>query len=127
MTNPSLPPDQRTITTTDVTGSKLEPIPGMEVCDFCTGTPNVARYPCGLVVFEAPTGTHVSSDPWGACAECHALIEADDRDGLARRSLRAFTAENPHADREAVHAVATMLADVQGRFFAARLGDAQPL
>jgi hypothetical protein len=46
----SLPPEQRTITTQDVLGSKIEAIPGMGVCDFCTDIPVTFRYPCGLVV-----------------------------------------------------------------------------
>lgn len=127
MTQPSLPHEQRTMTTADPLGAKIEAIPGMEVCDFCTGTPTIVRYPCGLVVFETPLGTHTSSDPWGACAECAALIEANDREPLVIRALQAFVAEHGAQPVDVMRDIAAMLTAVQGRFFAARLGDAQPL
>jgi hypothetical protein len=123
----SLPPEQRTITTQDVLGSKIEAIPGMGVCDFCTDIPVTFRYPCGLVVYETPVGTHVSSDPWGACSDCHALIEANDRNGLVERSLQTFVARDGEPPAEDRALIVAMLRDVQASFFAARLGDAQPL
>jgi hypothetical protein len=43
----SLPPDQRTITTPVEDGVLREPIPGMEVCDFCAATPVEFAFPCG--------------------------------------------------------------------------------
>jgi hypothetical protein len=117
----SLPPEQRTMITTDPLGSRVEPIPGMGVCDFCTDIPVVAAYPCGLVIVETPIGTHVTSDPWGACAECRALIEADDRAGLARRSLDNFAADDGPAPAQ----VARTVVEIQRGFFDNRLGDAQ--
>lgn len=116
----SLPPDQRTMLTPDVLGTKLEPIPGMGVCDFCTEIPVRWAYPCGLVVVETPIGTHASSDPWGACDPCHELIEAGDQEGLVQRALANFDGPVPAE-------LAAMFHEVQAAFFAARLGDARPL
>jgi hypothetical protein len=123
----SLPPEQRTIVTEDILGSKIEAIPGMGVCDFCTDIPVVVAYPCGLVVVETPIGTHASSDPWGACADCHAMIEANDRDGLVQRSSANFAREQGATSAEDLAFIARMIRDVQAGFFAARLGDPQPL
>lgn len=119
----SLPPEQRTMVTQDVLGSKIEAIPGMGVCDFCTTTPVAWSYPCGLVILETPVGTHVSNDPWGACTECHDLIEAGDRPGLAERSGTAFLLEHGELPPEIV----TLLIEVQASFFAKRLGDPEPV
>jgi hypothetical protein len=123
----SLPPDQRTMTTQDVIGTKIEAIPGMGVCDFCTAVPIEVRYPCGLVVVELPGGAHASSDPWAACADCHALIEAGDRDGLAQRALLAFIAQEGVPPADVMAQIAPMFREVQDAFFASRLGDAQPV
>jgi hypothetical protein len=105
----SLPPEQRTMTTPVQGGHLREPIPGMEVCDFCSETPVAWAYPCGLVEF----GPTVTRDPWAACSTCYALIEANDRDGLARRARE--TADLP------VEALPVM-AGLHARFFAAVLG-----
>lgn len=125
----SLPPEQRTMTTQDPFGAKIEAIPGMGVCDFCTATPIAFRFPCGLVVVdvvELPV-THMSSDPWAACAECHAAIEADDREGLAQRAFLGFVAQEGEPPAAVKAQLLAMFREVQGAFFAARLGDAQPL
>lgn len=73
---------------------------GDVVCDFCSHPEVVKLYsiaPGGVVfalysVFEDDSEhseTHGDSDGlWGACAECHKLISADDWDELAVRSVR---------------------------------------
>lgn len=123
MTQYGLPADDRTITTAE----GQEPIPGMEVCDFCTCTPVVVGYPCGLVMFETPDGIHASDTPWAACELCQPLIEADDRDALVQRALGGFTAEFGEAP-EALCAVArVMLRDAHDQFFANRQGEPFPV
>lgn len=123
----SLPPDQRTMTTDDGTGTKIEAIPGMAVCDFCAATPVAFAYPCGLVLIASELGTHATSDPWSACLECHALIEADDRDALVQRALSNFLVEAGEQPAPAVEAITAMLAATQRSFFDARLGAARPV
>lgn len=124
----SLPPDQRTMVTPDEYGSKIEPIPGMAVCDFCTATPIVARFPCTTVLMvETPAGTHVSSDPWAACAECLKLVAANDRDGLLERALHNLAQSEGPLPAELIAELRPMFAETQRRFFAGRIGDAQPL
>jgi hypothetical protein len=105
----SLPPDQRTITTPVEDGVLREPIPGMEVCDFCAATPVEFAYPCGPISL----GPNVTSDAWAACTSCHAMIETNDRDQLAHRAL-----VSGGLPPEAL----PLLTELHRRFFAARLG-----
>lgn len=59
-------------------------------CDFCSSADVRWEYPAAdFVVFDLPV-RQGSKDGWAACEECHLLIEADDRTGLADRSLAAF-------------------------------------
>jgi hypothetical protein len=111
MSHPSVPPEQRTMLTPTAAGDLArEPIPGMEVCDFCSETPVAWAYPCGLVVL----GPNVTSDPWAACQECHDLIEAGDADQLARRAAR---------NSDAPITLLPVFAELHRRFFAARQGE----
>src|ERR1051325_11259977 len=67
---------------------------GEPICDFCAGKPVTWRYPCAshdnatfpAEIFGVPVTTGSISD-WAACDACHALIESNDRDALAQRSL----------------------------------------
>lgn len=93
------------------------------ICDFCSEQPVKWRYPArdvrpieavsipGLLV-------QTSVGDWAACDKCHALIEADDRDGLAWRTL----ATGPIiTDPELV---LSMTKGLQAAFFDARTGPA---
>jgi hypothetical protein len=63
---------------------------------------------------------------WAACDPCHLLIEADDRSGLAQRSLDELILKHP----EAIAAGTVLyndLAAVHQRFFAHRSGRAVPI
>lgn len=55
-------------------------------CDFCSSPTPSWRYPAES--FHDLFGSR-SVEDWLACEECHALIAAGDRIGLARRSLSA--------------------------------------
>jgi hypothetical protein len=120
MTQYGLPADQRTMTTVD----GIEPIPGMEVCDFCTSTPVVAGYPCGLVVIETPAGIQASRTPWAACELCAPLIDAGDRDGLVERALGGFIVENGELPEGMCAPLRAILRDAHAQFFANREGEA---
>ncbi len=58
----------------------------MMICDFCSGLPVVAAYPCRDFALDGlPIG---SQGAWAACAECARLIDGDQRDALAWRTWR---------------------------------------
>lgn len=70
------------------------------ICDFCSGTPIEWSYPTQTFVnaqpaapsdmmlyYRAATVNNISEGDWAACAPCHKIIEADDRDGLVARSV----------------------------------------
>lgn len=62
-------------------------------CDFCSNRPVAMRYPAAsATMMHAPGFTVVSDGDWAACATCAALVEADDREGLAVRTLRLLYA-----------------------------------
>lgn len=58
----------------------------MVICDFCSSGRPAWRYPAES--FTDMFGSRSVSD-WVACEECHLLIAAGARKGLARRSLDA--------------------------------------
>lgn len=68
-------------------------LPLVLVCDFCsipTGDNAVWSYPAEDFHYSfqiAGAAPQASKGDWAACEECHALIEDDDRTGLAARSV----------------------------------------
>ena len=56
------------------------------ICDFCSSPAPAWRYPA--VSFNDSFGGR-SVEDWLACEACHLLIVLGDRDGVARRSMRA--------------------------------------
>jgi hypothetical protein len=76
----------------DAEARHLAPVlePQDSTCDFCGVRSPRWRYPCADFVLGAVVRSgravlpaSASAGPWNACAGCHALIEADDREGLA--------------------------------------------
>lgn len=123
MTEPSLPFDERAFVTVGEDGDgRVEAIPGMGVCDFCTGVPIVASFPCAAVMIATADVTHVSRDPWGACQECHDLIDADDRHGLLDRSAASLEAANGPFDEGTRVFMRNTLEGIQEQFFMGRIG-----
>jgi len=123
MTQFGLPAEERTMSV----DGRIEPIPGMGVCDFCTCTPVIAAFPCGTVMIETPLGAHATNDPWGACEYCYALIEADDHQGLLERSLGSVIVhegEMPEGERVFFRATIGALHEA---FFSARNGEPELL
>ena len=92
------------------------------ICDLCS-SPNVKwKYPCPTFTsgISTPDLASTSFGEWAACDECHALIERNDRVGLAVRSADALIAKHsallPH--------YADLMADLmklQGEFMNNRL------
>lgn len=66
------------------------------ICDFCS-EPNVAwSYPARNFIGLAVANVMAESiGAWAACPECHALIEAGDREGLAQRSAALLIVKQP--------------------------------
>jgi hypothetical protein len=96
-------------------------------CDFCSVPGPVWRYPAqSFVAYRASNLAGESVGDWAACDLCHVLIEADDRSGLAQRSLDELILKHP----EAVAAAAVLyedLAVLHQQFFAHRSGTAVPI
>lgn len=71
------------------------------VCDFCsmpTGDGAVWTYPAEDFFYSfqiEDSKPMASKGGWGACEECHALIEADDYEQLAVRSTASSLELNP--------------------------------
>jgi hypothetical protein len=56
------------------------------ICDFCGSASPAWEYPCeSFTVPGIPPGK--STGGWIACDDCHAVIEKNDREALARRGL----------------------------------------
>jgi hypothetical protein len=96
-------------------------------CDFCSMPGPAWRYPAGsFIAYCAPNVAGESVGDWAACEMCHVLIEADDRRGLAQRSLDELILKHP----EAILAAAVLyeeLAELHQEFFAHRSGTAVPI
>jgi hypothetical protein len=87
-------------------------------CDFCSGVPVVACYLSpDHVLEEAPGVQRISTEGWAACADCDALLQADDREAVIDRATDRLRATNPRwralTRADARSAIATM----QQRFF----------
>jgi hypothetical protein len=97
------------------------------VCDFCSvnADSKVWSYPTPdfLYTLQMPEfGLHASKGDWAACEECHALIEADDRVGLATRTVLMDIEREPESAELAVKMGGIYLS-VQGDFFSHRQGE----
>jgi len=96
-------------------------------CDFCSVPGPEWRYPArSFVAYCVPNVAGESVGDWAACDQCHALIETDDRRGLAQRSLDELILKHP----EACGAAAVLyenLTELHQQFFANRNGAAVPI
>jgi len=73
------------------------------ICDFCSDP--VVSWSYDVEEFRVEGAEWGSIEGWAACDACHELIEADDRKGLATRSLREFFKKHPEVpDRPDVRA-----------------------
>lgn len=103
--------------------SRFEPM-----CDFCSQRgPLPWSYPCDVVdlrEMDNPVMTH-SADDWAACEDCHALIEADDIEGLISLMLNRVLADS--IEEMSVNQLANARRQLRrhlARFSAARTGPA---
>ena len=96
-------------------------------CDFCSVPGPEWRFPArSFVAYCAPNVAGESVGDWAACAQCHALIETDDRRGLAQRSLDQLVLKHPEASVVAA-VLYEELAELHEQFFAHRSGMAVPM
>lgn len=104
-------------------------------CDFCTSLDVRWTYPCEDFTIErtfSATGVYADlrqetqkikltsslTGGWAACDTCHALIEANDREGLLKRS-----AELDPTKRMSLHTKKELIAPLHTEFFAHRTGE----
>lgn len=94
------------------------------VCDFCSTPKVIWCYPAEdftAYTFGNLIGQSVGG--WAACQDCWALIEADDRRGLAERSTALLIDTNPEMAEARSELIAKM-STLHGIFFANRTGAA---
>lgn len=105
------------------------------ICDFCCGDPEEFpirwSYPVGFMPINLGGVMTRSDDDWGACAECHALIEQLPRSRaalLARIVTVQFDTYAPDTEISAsdMTRLLSNLAVHIANFEAARLGPAVP-
>ena len=96
-------------------------------CDFCSVPDPAWRYPArSFVAYCAANIAGESVGDWAACDECHALIESEDWERLAQRSLDELIMNHP----EAIGAAAALyedLAALHQKFLEYRSGPPTPI
>ena len=96
-------------------------------CDFCSAPFPSWRYPArSFIAYRAANLAGESVGDWAACDACHKLIEADDHEHLAQRSLDELILKHPEA-RAAAEILFNDLADLHRQFFEHRCGPAVPI
>jgi hypothetical protein len=94
------------------------------ICDFCSAPAPAWRYPARtFLAYCVANVAGESVGDWAACDECHRLIEAEDRNGLAQRSLDGLISKHPET-RPVAAALYADLAELHDQFFAHRSGTA---
>ncbi len=84
-------------------------------CSFCGESPTVAWFEGPHFRVSVDAADKVSTEEaWTACARCLELVQANDREGLARRGM---TRLGGHVDPERALALTR---DLQDKFWAAR-------
>lgn len=120
-------PDQFERAVADDGSARMLRTDGVEVCDFCL-TPNPTwEYPAAPMEIVGHPLINRSDDEWGACDDCHRLIEAHKIGALVERLVKVQGEHQigpgvslkplPVARREARHNIL--------RFMDARLGPAR--
>ena len=96
-------------------------------CDFCSMPGPEWRYPArSFIAYCVPNVAGESVGDWAACDLCHLLIEADDRKGLAQRSLDELILKHPEAGAAAA-VLYKDLTELHQQFFAHRSGTTVPI
>jgi hypothetical protein len=94
------------------------------LCDFCSAKAPAWCYPAAsFVAMTIGPLVSASEGGWAACDECHRMIAADDREGLAQRSLSTLIEAHPEMASVREELIGS-LRDLHAQFFAHRCGDA---
>ena len=75
----------------------LEPLPGREICDFCSEAPTTQIYACkNFLIPRTKTALfqHESVGAWAACEICAELIEGGRWSELTNRALTNFVKQH---------------------------------
>lgn len=68
-----------------------QPLPGDEVCDFCSTVPVMWTYPARDIHYSDLPGGGGSKGGWAACTKCHELIKKKEWSALTERSVESFS------------------------------------
>ena len=94
------------------------------VCDFCSSASPIWRYPARtFIAYCVPNVAGESVGDWAACETCRQLIEADDRRGLAQRSVEQLISDHPEF-RKLRTDLCEELMRLHAKFFENRCGHA---
>lgn len=90
-------------------------------CDFCSASPAVRAYRTpDFNLQELPGVQRVSTEGWAACAECRALIDAGEEEGVINRSVDRLCRVNPRWARLPYADARSLVASQHQRFFRVR-------
>ena len=101
---------------------------GRVVCDFCLAPNPGWTYPAGFTAIYGHHLIDVSDDEWGACDDCHVLIEAVNIEGLVERMAEMQPVHSP-PDKQHVYPPLAVRRRISRQnviaFFKARSGPAE--
>jgi hypothetical protein len=93
------------------------------LCDFCSAKAPGWCYPAAsFIAMTIGPLVSASEGGWAACDECRRLIAADDREGLAQRSLATLIEAHPEMASVQGELLGS-LRDLHAQFFAHQSGD----
>lgn len=98
------------------------------VCDFCSSPEPSFQFRAHVIEIVFGAQYHAISSPyWTACEECKQLIEQNDRDGLALRSLAGLRVSSQGAELAKLsdEELLESLKQMQALFFICRIGRAE--
>lgn len=102
-----------------------EQIKVQEVCDFCADPNPAWEFDCEDFDIEHELGPNQHLvGAWSACEPCKNMIERDDREGVAQRSVAKEIERDPHVAVIRDELLVQVRA-FQAQFFEHRTGDAE--
>ena len=90
-------------------------------CDFCSAPQLTWVYPAAA--FDVAEVSWGSADDWGACDDCHALMEAGDREGVVDRAMVLWQQRTPRSQWPTLR---REMVNLHSRFHDNRMGPPVP-